>query len=179
MSWNSSSSKQKTAYEILRSDWSSDVCSSDLRRRGPRDGVSSRARAGLRAPGRGLPYDLERAVQRHGVTGEHNGNNGDGRGSPYLDRDENTRHGERGNKVERCGCSPRTRVRGRRGRRRSELAKIVNGSGGRRRGRWRARARFRADWSYSFSGRGQGDETKLVAVFDLSGAAQHDGDLAV
>src|SRR6056297_2977660 len=24
--------KQKTAYEILRSDWSSDVCSSDLRR---------------------------------------------------------------------------------------------------------------------------------------------------
>ena len=23
--------KQKTAYEILRSDWSSDVCSSDLR----------------------------------------------------------------------------------------------------------------------------------------------------
>ena len=24
--------KQKTAYEILRSDWSSDVCSSDLKR---------------------------------------------------------------------------------------------------------------------------------------------------
>ena len=29
--------KQKTAYEILRSDWSSDVCSSDLGRRVVRD----------------------------------------------------------------------------------------------------------------------------------------------
>src|SRR6056297_3923690 len=28
--------KQKPAYELLRSDWSSDVCSSDLRRRRPR-----------------------------------------------------------------------------------------------------------------------------------------------
>src|SRR3546814_10693882 len=29
--------KQKTAYEMRISDWSSDVCSSDLRRRAPRD----------------------------------------------------------------------------------------------------------------------------------------------
>src|SRR6187397_650971 len=38
--------KQKTAYEMVYSDWSSDVCSSDLRdRRGPRRAVrAARAR---------------------------------------------------------------------------------------------------------------------------------------
>src|SRR6056297_2183229 len=37
--------KQKTAYEILRSDWSSDVCSSDL---WPRSQATSAAKASLR-----------------------------------------------------------------------------------------------------------------------------------
>src|SRR6056297_3787807 len=41
--------QQKTAYEILRSDWGSDVCSSDLRR-----GDASRARRAARRAGRGL-----------------------------------------------------------------------------------------------------------------------------
>src|SRR3546814_20683388 len=39
--------KQKTAYEMRISDWSSDVCSSDLRRRSGRDA----ARSGARCPG--------------------------------------------------------------------------------------------------------------------------------
>src|SRR3546814_6846147 len=45
--------KQKTAYEMRISDWSSDVCSSDLRpRRGPRR-QEDQGRAGDRARGRG------------------------------------------------------------------------------------------------------------------------------
>src|SRR3546814_8235583 len=46
--------KQKTAYEMRISDWSSDVCSSDLREtepeeaKGARLGNSDRGRAGLR-----------------------------------------------------------------------------------------------------------------------------------
>src|SRR6056297_3404681 len=43
--------KQKTAYEILRSDWSSDVCSSDLRSIARR--ISGRASCGFFLPGRG------------------------------------------------------------------------------------------------------------------------------
>src|SRR3546814_7954188 len=41
--------KQKTAYEMRISDWSSDVCSSDLRRPAPAGGAG--ARAGRRAEG--------------------------------------------------------------------------------------------------------------------------------
>src|SRR3546814_3881134 len=40
--------KQKTAYELRISDWSSDVCSSDLRRR---RGVESRLARGRRGRG--------------------------------------------------------------------------------------------------------------------------------
>src|SRR3546814_5080723 len=40
--------KQKAAYEMRISDWSSDVCSSDLHQR---DGRQPRGRAGLRPPG--------------------------------------------------------------------------------------------------------------------------------
>src|SRR3546814_9769096 len=43
--------KQKTAYEMRISDWSSDVCSSDLRRRQP--GRQRRPGAEQRAPGGG------------------------------------------------------------------------------------------------------------------------------
>src|SRR3546814_14728320 len=47
--------KQKTAYEMRISDWSSDVCSSDLRRRAHRS----------RQPGAGFPVSLRsRATDR-------------------------------------------------------------------------------------------------------------------
>src|SRR3546814_8707665 len=46
--------KQKTAYEVRISDWSSDVCSSDLRPRGRRRGRRRRPRRGGRA-GAGAP----------------------------------------------------------------------------------------------------------------------------
>src|SRR3546814_5992554 len=42
--------KQKTAYEMRISDWSSDVCSSDLRVPAARDGAQRRG-AGAAAPG--------------------------------------------------------------------------------------------------------------------------------
>src|SRR3546814_13661826 len=55
--------KQKTAYEMRISDWSSDVCSSDLRERCPilllsvlRDCID--LRAALLAGGREVPADL-------------------------------------------------------------------------------------------------------------------------
>src|SRR3546814_4369494 len=48
--------KQKTAYEMRISDWSSDVCSSDLQRRGtslaPRHRIDSGA---VRRHGKGIP----------------------------------------------------------------------------------------------------------------------------
>src|SRR3546814_666460 len=52
--------KQKTAYEMRISDWSSDVCSSDLRRRPP--GRHHRARTGA-APYRAAP-GLRRLMSR-------------------------------------------------------------------------------------------------------------------
>src|SRR6056297_2526034 len=50
--------KQKTAYEILRSDWSSDVCSSDLRRRQVITGVVAALHDTLAAHGVQLSADL-------------------------------------------------------------------------------------------------------------------------
>src|SRR3546814_8706772 len=49
--------KQKTAYEMRISDWSSDVCSSDLE---DRDGFRARVRAWLdeHAPAKGSPDDF-------------------------------------------------------------------------------------------------------------------------
>src|SRR3546814_7593995 len=62
-------SKQKTAYEVRISDWSSDVCSSDLRssvfgdamigvRLGPRDGHGMLAGASLGVQGPGAGEDV-------------------------------------------------------------------------------------------------------------------------
>src|SRR3546814_17878225 len=48
--------KQKTAYEVRISDWSSDVCSSDLRAAGPR----FPARRGARPSGSRSPADRRR-----------------------------------------------------------------------------------------------------------------------
>src|SRR5216117_44420 len=52
--------KQKTAYEIRKGDWSSDVCSSDLglKRGGPR-GVRVRFRRDIEAALAGAANDLE------------------------------------------------------------------------------------------------------------------------
>src|SRR3546814_8217513 len=67
--------KQKTAYEMRISDWSSDVCSSDLHHRQsqlldhPDDGgAEAAARSGEDQAGRGgdLTVDLGRRQGRHG-----------------------------------------------------------------------------------------------------------------
>src|SRR3546814_9670379 len=51
--------KQKTAYEMRISDWSSDVCSSDLNMRGALKALPDIGRAlGRIAIGRGSPRDL-------------------------------------------------------------------------------------------------------------------------
>src|SRR3546814_19464115 len=55
--------KQKTAYEMRISDWSSDVCSSDLLSGGADDGSQGQA---FGAVG-GLGVGSDRLVERHGV----------------------------------------------------------------------------------------------------------------
>src|SRR3546814_1646686 len=65
--------KQKTAYEMRISDWSSDVCSSDLGQRAVcRDiGVQPEVQEGLRqlgaVPRRGSPVEIGRASCRERV----------------------------------------------------------------------------------------------------------------
>src|SRR3546814_6288998 len=55
--------KQKTAYEMRISDWSSDVCSSDLSRRGLR--FLSDDMIALRAPdGAALPWPLPHSIKQ-------------------------------------------------------------------------------------------------------------------
>src|SRR3546814_3719282 len=59
--------KQKTAYEMRISDWSSDVCSSDLRAKGygrtavPTDIEQDPSRRGFHEPGSRRPAVIERA----------------------------------------------------------------------------------------------------------------------
>src|SRR6056297_3207514 len=53
--------KQKTAYEILRSDWSSDVCSSDL------DTERDPAQRQTKRPGARRPFEIGRASCRERV----------------------------------------------------------------------------------------------------------------
>src|SRR3546814_7906848 len=65
--------KQKTAYDMRISDWSSDVCSSDLRRRGRcnlgyqqrhrRTAVGGQCRTGIEAE----PADPQQAGANHGI----------------------------------------------------------------------------------------------------------------
>src|SRR3546814_6272348 len=45
--------KQKTAYEMRISDWSSDVCSSDLQQRADEEGADGGGKAALDGTGRG------------------------------------------------------------------------------------------------------------------------------
>src|SRR5213083_2407252 len=75
--------KQKTAYEITASDWSSDVCSSDLDERGHRGGGHRQAedegvppREGRRSIQQAAPHlarvEIEEDVRRHAQQGaEH------------------------------------------------------------------------------------------------------------
>src|SRR3546814_13151466 len=53
--------KQKTAYEMRISDWSSDVCSSDLRKRTP---TIARAAAKARTPGSSTGIARQQVVAR-------------------------------------------------------------------------------------------------------------------
>src|SRR3546814_3403797 len=76
--------KQKTAYEMRISDWSSDVCSSDLRRRGFRGRLRCRrlalAAGGRLAAGAGLGGAglLQHVLGQHHVLGQDAGGLGDG-----------------------------------------------------------------------------------------------------
>src|SRR3546814_8318692 len=65
--------KQKTAYEMRISDWSSDVCSSDLRLFAPRHpaGRDDRCEGGDAAkPRRVAQADRQRAVPAHRMAGD-------------------------------------------------------------------------------------------------------------
>src|SRR3546814_4799893 len=54
--------KQKTAYEMRISDWSSDVCSSDLEHRPGRGSCKKRSRKQLGSCRQGLPIGIDRLV---------------------------------------------------------------------------------------------------------------------
>src|SRR3546814_7121832 len=63
--------KQKTAYEMRISDWSSDVCSSDLVvDRGARFGLVQRWRMADTGNGHRLHPGMARAHLRHGIRSE-------------------------------------------------------------------------------------------------------------
>src|SRR3546814_16790611 len=68
--------KQKTAYEMRISDWSSDVCSSDLRLRVPavvpQQMRRGRARAGRRISSARVRKASARERRRQGVNGRRN-----------------------------------------------------------------------------------------------------------
>src|SRR3546814_8999994 len=72
--------KQKTAYEVRISDWSSDVCSSDLRQ-----GLCPHARRAVRTPARAVGSGARREVlwRNRSVTSSA------------------------GNRCDRCGCDRR------------------------------------------------------------------------
>src|SRR3546814_1359464 len=69
--------KQKTAYEMRISDWSSDVCSSDLRI--PGDAAVNAARLGTAAERRNIGARPDRGVDAGAVLGDGIAGDGDGR----------------------------------------------------------------------------------------------------
>src|SRR3546814_2927831 len=74
--------KQKTAYELRISDWSSDVCSSDLLGRDIVDRAAGRVLAeqdALRAFEHFDPLEIERRALRIGAVGERNLRSEEGR----------------------------------------------------------------------------------------------------
>src|SRR3546814_8140970 len=85
--------KQKTAYEMRISDWSSDVCSSDLRRPSLRDGGTALLRpAALAARGRAAGLSRDRDGLLRGDRRARPGDaarlcHGAGRGAGQLGRE--------------------------------------------------------------------------------------------
>src|SRR3546814_11315054 len=75
--------KQKTAYEMRISDWSSDVCSSDLRI--PGDAAVNAARLGTAAERRNIGARPDRGVDAGAVLGDGIAGDGDGRAG-FLQR---------------------------------------------------------------------------------------------
>src|SRR3546814_14839563 len=92
--------KQKTAYEMRISDWSSDVCSSDLQRRDDRHHRAGARRIGDRGDGRQVAEAARRgrryrrAAARAGDRqGDPGGQRAD-RGHAEVDRSEERRVGK-------------------------------------------------------------------------------------
>src|SRR3546814_7946744 len=87
--------KQKTAYEMRISDWSSDVCSSDLCGEDPlRRDLSRHDRGGVRQCGRPLPDELV-----PGLDG--------GAADERLPPADDLRCGDRGPAIGRASCRER------------------------------------------------------------------------
>src|SRR3546814_1743959 len=87
--------KQKTAYEMRISDWSSDVCSSDLHARvdeetartngGVEHGADKRAGEGSAQGARGRGVDGVAVVERRGIDVVHDAERGDAAGRVVRD----------------------------------------------------------------------------------------------
>src|SRR3546814_9295839 len=86
--------KQKTAYEMRISDWSSDVCSSDLSR------IQRRQRAEL------LGDHQRRVIRQHDAAGPHPDTLGAGGDVADQDRSEERRVGKEGVSTCRSWWSP-------------------------------------------------------------------------
>src|SRR3546814_2689926 len=95
--------KQKTAYEMRISDWSSDVCSSDLHRRKPRRG--RQADAGR--DGQGVQRTLGQAHAAFGGEGPQSGDDA------RLDRRKGNRRCSRAPHGDRKSVGEGKRVSGR------------------------------------------------------------------
>src|SRR3546814_10209440 len=78
--------KQKTAYEMRISDWSSDVCSSDLRACGGCSNAILRIRRLSRFGNGSTPMCPLRSGRRHGCECEDRKRDGDGGGARSEER---------------------------------------------------------------------------------------------
>src|SRR5881397_1485528 len=100
--------KQKTAYEMAQCDWSSDVCSSDLRRRGTR--APGEARRGLLRRRRGHARDARaRAARRLPLHRPRRAP--DTRGEPQRLARQHRRRVQRRAERRRAHAAPRARRR--------------------------------------------------------------------
>src|SRR3546814_17499167 len=113
--------KQKTAYEMRISDWSSDVCSSDLTRGGPGGSRLFPAHPGDLRPPRGSPHprrgDVRHGPDRHAArlrTGGCDGRSDRGRQGPGRRLPADRRGPDRKSVVEGKSVSVRVDLGGRR-----------------------------------------------------------------
>src|SRR3546814_8635263 len=95
--------KQKTAYEVRISDWSSDVCSSDLRLR-PQPLAVLQVAAGLQARGLHL---LDHVVDRARLCRRGRAAALEGIGAQRLDLVGKSLRAEGGDKIGRASCRER------------------------------------------------------------------------